>query len=50
MNHLESFLEPFLNARWGSLSNDEKNSIVYGTNYRPESTLDKSDTGKYVVC
>ena len=39
MNHLESFLEPFFNARWDSLSNNEKNLIKRFKQIRVEVSL-----------
>ena len=82
MNHLQSCVEPYYKARWGNLSDVEKNlikraiankegkhlvdnskeiifddknhlesfldSILHVRWGSPESTLDKSDTSKYV--
>ena len=51
MNHLESFLEPFFNARWDSLSDDEKNLIkrTIMDNHNVVGNVEAKKEGKHLV-
>ena len=51
MNHLESLLEPFFNARWDSLSNNEKNLIKRAImdNRNVVGNVEANKEGKHLV-